>query len=174
MSRKLFALGLAALCLAACSAQDTGKMDVQAFANNVTATISNVQAVAGPAMSSMLDQISQQCNAVAGAWWEIEWASQQSQWDNLVQLANTAVMQILQVLPQISETGGLTYGSPNPRADMKYVAQALCDEVNGLKAYAEETYDVILTVTSMTACADLAPAPVPAPAPAPARRMLKA
>ena len=31
---------------------------------------------------------------------QIEWASQQSQWDNLVQLANTAVQQIIQVLPK--------------------------------------------------------------------------
>ena len=48
----------------------------------------------------MLDQISFSINAVAGAWWEVEWASQQSQWDNLVMLSNTVFLQISQILPR--------------------------------------------------------------------------
>jgi hypothetical protein len=48
----------------------------------------------------MLEQISQSIQATAAAWWEIEWASQQSQWDNLVMLSNTVVLQISQILPR--------------------------------------------------------------------------
>ena len=41
-----------------------------------------------------------------------------------------------------------------------------------LQDYAEQTYNVILTITSMTACSSLPASPAAAPAPAPARRLL--
>ena len=62
--------------------------------------VANVKVVSPPELLSMLDQIGFSVNAVAGAWWEIEWASQQSQWDNLVMLSNTVVLQISQILPR--------------------------------------------------------------------------
>lgn len=45
-----------------------------------------------------------------------------------------------------------------------------------LQAYAESTYGVLLTITSMSACDSILPAEAPTPAPAPvvARRMLAA
>lgn len=76
---------------------------------------------------------------------------------------------------------------------MQRVAAGICKEIAALKAYAEKTYNVLLTITAMTACpaagsvsassldATAAPAPAPAAtgaesgAPAPsARRLLRA
>ncbi|KAL4418769.1 hypothetical protein ABPG77_010374 [Micractinium sp. CCAP 211/92] len=152
------------------------KESVQEFVNDVSNKVGAVKLVSPPEAQTMLDQISLSVNSIATAWWEIDWASQQSQWDTLVQAANTVVLQIQMILPSIPENSGNTWGSIYPRQDMEDAAAEICDQIAGMKSYAESTYGVLLTITSMSACDSILPAeaPTPAPAPAVARRMLAA
>ncbi|KAL4434233.1 hypothetical protein ABPG75_000674 [Micractinium tetrahymenae] len=179
MARKqAVALLALSLLIAGAAGQALTKESVQAFVNDVSNKVSAVQLVAPPEAQAMLAQISLSVNSIATAWWEIDWASQQSQWDTLVQAANTVVLQIQMILPSIPEDSGNTWGSIYPRQDMLDAAAEICEQIAGMKAYAESTYSVLLTITSMSACDAILPADAPtqAPAPAPAvsRRMLAA
>ena len=64
---------------------------------------------------------------------QIAWASQQSQWDALVQGANIAVLRIKQILPTIPETTGNAWSKENPREDLSSVAYDICSVVKELK-----------------------------------------
>lgn len=180
MARQLAAAALIALCLVAGVSGQTAltKESVQTFVNDVSNTVSAVKLVSGPEVMTMLEQISLSINSIATAWWEIDWASPQSQWDTLVQAANTVVLQIDMIMPSIPEDSGNTWGSVFPQQDMTSAQVEICEQIAGMLAYAEQTYNVLLTITSMSACTDIMPAATPAPAPAPvpsiARRMLKA
>ncbi len=64
---------------------------------------------------------------------QIKWASQQSQWDSLVQGANIAVLRIKQILPSIPETTGNAWSHTNPREELASVAYDICSVVKELK-----------------------------------------
>ncbi|KAI3434998.1 hypothetical protein D9Q98_003050 [Chlorella vulgaris] len=177
MARKSLLAGVLALCLVAGCAGQTDPMEVQSFVNDMNLAISNIRSAAPPATLAMLDEIANSVNAVANIWWNIGWSSTgQAEWDTLVQQANTLVQRIEMTVPSLPESSGQSWGSAHPQDDLQQVAHGICEEIAALKDYAEKTYNVLLTITAMTACPapgtvsatslDTAAAPAPAPAPA--------
>ncbi|KAI7842151.1 hypothetical protein COHA_004174 [Chlorella ohadii] len=129
----------------------------------------------------MLEQIAGSIDGMATAAWDIKWTdSAQATWDSFVMLANTLTQQIMQIKDMVPENSGQTWGSIYPRDDLVSVAKEICTQVNSMQSAAEEQFNVVLTITTLTACEQFKPAEeassdgaAPAPAQA-ARRMLKA
>ncbi|PSC73545.1 peptidase M32 [Micractinium conductrix] len=184
MARSRALACLVGLCLlAGCTAELT-KESVQEFVNEVSNTVTAVKLVAPAEASAMLEQIAMSVNSIAAAWWEIDWAAQQSQWDTLVMAANTVVQQVQQIATLLPESSGNSWGSMYPQDEMYLAASEICNQIASMKSYAEQTYGVLLTITNMSGCLTLpgtvsaspmsAPVPAPAPGPTVSRRMLAA